>query len=149
MLDVLLNFHLPHCYRDFKKWTAPNSCIQFFRKSYIIKAELWCDDHLVTSEGSKSFISVSCCVAFFWTFVYDLTSELVSRVCWHMGLKHEYDQRRRKLLKSGPARILILPVGVGWGLGRGHSPLPNLKIFLIFSNTTSQFSQHKIVKIRL
>ena len=37
----------------------------------------------------------------------------------------------------------------GVGFGEGLCPIPKLRNFLIFSNTISQFSEHKIVKIRL
>ena len=37
----------------------------------------------------------------------------------------------------------------GVGFGEGAVPHPQVEKFLIFSNTISQFSEHKFVKIRL
>ena len=53
----------------------------------------------------------------------------VGRQCLRSASRGDLIQRRRKLLKSGPANILILPFGVGWGLGRGLYPIPNLRNF--------------------
>ena len=58
-------------------------------------------------------------------------------------------QRRRKLLKSGPTKNIDSSVRRGVVFGEGAVPHPQLEKFLTFSNTKSQFSQHKIVKIRL